>query len=65
MRRNAMYRTTKETWMADFQSKAVKAGLFEPGRVCWDTATFFYNECMTAEKAVKQMLRNREVKNDG
>jgi len=52
--------STKQQWMAEFERLAVEAGHFQPGRVCWDTAHFFFNTGASAADAVNTMTNNRE-----
>lgn len=51
---------TKQQWMAEFEKRTVEAGVFQPGRVCWDTAHFFFNTGASAEQAAEQMINNTE-----
>lgn len=60
MRHTRRSRPSKASWMADFQTLAVAEGLFQPGRVCWDTAHFFFNQGIEPTAAVEQMVCNRK-----
>lgn len=51
---------SKVDWMRTFEAVAVERGVFEAGRVCWDTATFFWHSGLTPYAAIQRMIDNRQ-----
>lgn len=52
----------RANWLQNFENQTVEAGIYEPGRVDWDTAYYFYNTGSTVPAAVARLLEHKTKK---
>jgi hypothetical protein len=68
---NAMYKykygnkikaDKKKRWMGKFEELATSVGIYDHGKVDWDTATHLFNLNLTPEKAIERIKEQRKDK---
>ena len=56
-----MKEAKRSLWLEEFEDKACELGIYEYGKVCWDTAIHQYNKGLTVDEAINQMKEARNL----
>lgn len=45
----------RQRWMFDFSIKAIQAGIYDAGKIDWDTATYMFLSGNTVDNAIEKL----------
>lgn len=48
-------RAIRERWFFDFSIKAIQAGIYDAGKIDWDTATYLFLSGITVDDAISKL----------